>query len=472
MPKKKHGSRAGRCSPKEGSRKSGGGSRSGRDQQGRGLSSSNASSRGSREGHDAVGVPFIAALRQAGLVVRSIVADGNCLFRAAADQLYGDQGLHVKLREAAVSYIRSHPDDFQAFLDTEKTLSRITPRGSAGKAPGGVSWSCKRSRWRTSWPSAPTCNTTARLGWRGAPTSGAPVNAWGGFPGGAPPADFQAALASLRPRGSSCEPQSCSQAYKGKTTAAAAEPRLRQQLRRHLQQQRRLRSDLSTTSSSSSRRSSTSSSRGSRTGVGVRILRGTCGVDCLERPLSPAHYAASSSFCTQREQKQQQEQSTWQHQEELLPPLPSPLHAALCPPVGRATTDRDRDRDRQARVEMERDRDTDTPRQLSRQTATQQAGRHTEGRLRRSIEVGSGRGVHGQRRVSSKLLRDRAERRRFCGEGLHGEEEEESLGDGWPGAGAAATAGSALFSQGDREGDCSTASLEKQAELTSRLLTV
>ncbi|KAL8447476.1 hypothetical protein Emed_004359 [Eimeria media] len=144
MPKKKQSSRAGRGSPNDSSKEGGGGavkggSRSSRGQQkeGRGLSSWKASIRSSKGGQDGVGAPFIAALRAAGLVVRSIVADGNCLFRAAADQLYGDQGMHMKLREAAVSYIRSHPDDFQAFLDTEEEsfdeyVKRLSREGTWG----------------------------------------------------------------------------------------------------------------------------------------------------------------------------------------------------------------------------------------------------------------------------------------------------------------------------------------------------
>ena len=41
---------------------------------------------------------------------------GNCLFHALSDQLYGDQSQHAQLRTDTVQYMREHPDEFKNFI--------------------------------------------------------------------------------------------------------------------------------------------------------------------------------------------------------------------------------------------------------------------------------------------------------------------------------------------------------------------
>lgn len=60
------------------------------------------------------------ALGEAGLEVREIVADGNCLFRAAADQLLGSQGKHRTVRAAAVEEMRRRRSSFECFFDKDE----------------------------------------------------------------------------------------------------------------------------------------------------------------------------------------------------------------------------------------------------------------------------------------------------------------------------------------------------------------
>ncbi|KAI8502121.1 OTU domain-containing protein 1 [Branchiostoma belcheri] len=48
-----------------------------------------------------------------------IAGDGNCLYRAVAHALYGNQGLHTDLRRRTVQYMRDHRDDFAPFLDCD-----------------------------------------------------------------------------------------------------------------------------------------------------------------------------------------------------------------------------------------------------------------------------------------------------------------------------------------------------------------
>ncbi|CDJ40290.1 OTU-like cysteine protease domain-containing protein, putative [Eimeria tenella] len=100
-------------------------------------------SRGSRGNRKPRGPPvasdmsFSAALKAAGLSLRHIVPDGNCLFRAAADQLYGQQAQHRAVRAAAVSYMSSHESSFSGFIDTEEEpfnryLKRMATDGTWG----------------------------------------------------------------------------------------------------------------------------------------------------------------------------------------------------------------------------------------------------------------------------------------------------------------------------------------------------
>jgi len=57
-------------------------------------------------------------LEKIGLALKEINGDGNCLFRALADQLYGDSGdrYHMDLRSNTVDFIRRNREDFEPFF--------------------------------------------------------------------------------------------------------------------------------------------------------------------------------------------------------------------------------------------------------------------------------------------------------------------------------------------------------------------
>ena len=59
---------------------------------------------------------FLAALAARGATVVSMGGDGNCLFRAVADQVYGSQALHAVTRGAAADYMRSESTFFRNFV--------------------------------------------------------------------------------------------------------------------------------------------------------------------------------------------------------------------------------------------------------------------------------------------------------------------------------------------------------------------
>lgn len=55
-----------------------------------------------------------------GLYAANTMGDGNCLFRALSDQLYGYPHQHSALREQVCDYLASKPEKFAAFIDVEK----------------------------------------------------------------------------------------------------------------------------------------------------------------------------------------------------------------------------------------------------------------------------------------------------------------------------------------------------------------
>ena len=45
-----------------------------------------------------------------------VKGDGNCLFRALSDQLYYDEGRHLKVREEVCDYLGKHKDELHEFF--------------------------------------------------------------------------------------------------------------------------------------------------------------------------------------------------------------------------------------------------------------------------------------------------------------------------------------------------------------------
>jgi hypothetical protein len=55
-----------------------------------------------------------------GLYAANTMGDGNCLFRALSDQLYGYPHQHSILREQVCDYLATKADKYAAFIDVEK----------------------------------------------------------------------------------------------------------------------------------------------------------------------------------------------------------------------------------------------------------------------------------------------------------------------------------------------------------------
>ncbi|KAI0370999.1 cysteine proteinase [Pilatotrama ljubarskyi] len=63
-----------------------------------------------------------AQLRQLGLYAAHTIGDGNCLFRALSDQLYGTPSHHLKLRQDICDWIESHKERYAPFVEDERGL--------------------------------------------------------------------------------------------------------------------------------------------------------------------------------------------------------------------------------------------------------------------------------------------------------------------------------------------------------------
>ncbi|KAJ9478813.1 OTU-like cysteine protease [Pseudozyma hubeiensis] len=58
-----------------------------------------------------------AQLKRMGLYAANTTGDGNCLFRALSDQLYGHSARHAHLRQETCDHLAARPDKFAGFVD-------------------------------------------------------------------------------------------------------------------------------------------------------------------------------------------------------------------------------------------------------------------------------------------------------------------------------------------------------------------
>ena len=71
---------------------------------------------------------FEAQLAALGLKIVPVAADGNCFFRAIADQLEGDEEQHAKYREMVVQYIIDHRENFEPFVEDDENFDEYCSR--------------------------------------------------------------------------------------------------------------------------------------------------------------------------------------------------------------------------------------------------------------------------------------------------------------------------------------------------------
>ena len=56
------------------------------------------------------------------LKVKEMEGDGNCLFRAVADQLEGDESMHAIYRQKTVEYILENKEMYTFFIEDDETI--------------------------------------------------------------------------------------------------------------------------------------------------------------------------------------------------------------------------------------------------------------------------------------------------------------------------------------------------------------
>ncbi|GAA5907675.1 hypothetical protein JCM6882_008945 [Rhodosporidiobolus microsporus] len=77
-----------------------------------------------------------AQLREAGLYAANILGDGNCLFRALSDQLYGSPSMHLALRHEICDYLSSNPDKYRFFIDEDSVKGGFDGHVREMRQPG------------------------------------------------------------------------------------------------------------------------------------------------------------------------------------------------------------------------------------------------------------------------------------------------------------------------------------------------
>ncbi|ULT97633.1 hypothetical protein L3Y34_005454 [Caenorhabditis briggsae] len=72
-----------------------------------------------REEHqrdDALEADFADRLARRGLIIKEMEGDGACMFRAIAEQIYGDQEMHGQIRQLCMDYMLRNRDHFREFI--------------------------------------------------------------------------------------------------------------------------------------------------------------------------------------------------------------------------------------------------------------------------------------------------------------------------------------------------------------------
>ncbi|EGT50570.1 hypothetical protein CAEBREN_18784 [Caenorhabditis brenneri] len=65
---------------------------------------------------DAREADFAQRMERRGFVIKEMEGDGACMFRAIAEQIYGDQEMHGQIRELCMNYMTTNKDHFEGFI--------------------------------------------------------------------------------------------------------------------------------------------------------------------------------------------------------------------------------------------------------------------------------------------------------------------------------------------------------------------
>jgi len=65
---------------------------------------------------------FHLMLIESKLRCKTMASDGNCLFRAIGDQVYGDSNKYQSLRDSVVTYMKQHEEYFTSFIEDDESF--------------------------------------------------------------------------------------------------------------------------------------------------------------------------------------------------------------------------------------------------------------------------------------------------------------------------------------------------------------
>ena len=69
-------------------------------------------------------------IRELGLRVKEVAADGNCFFRAMCDQRWGNEHDHLALRRHTIQYMQANRDNFEPFIEDDEKWDAYIERMS------------------------------------------------------------------------------------------------------------------------------------------------------------------------------------------------------------------------------------------------------------------------------------------------------------------------------------------------------
>ncbi|KAL2914756.1 hypothetical protein HK105_205687 [Polyrhizophydium stewartii] len=90
------------------------------------------------DGKDDGTVELERQLAALGLCIKDMNGDGNCLFRALSDQLFGGPDRHGECRQAACDHMQAHPDLYAPFVDDGSLDSHIKRMRKPGVFGGNM----------------------------------------------------------------------------------------------------------------------------------------------------------------------------------------------------------------------------------------------------------------------------------------------------------------------------------------------
>ena len=80
---------------------------------------------------------FTVQAKSMGLKIVEMGGDGNCLFRALSDQLYGHQNEHKDLRAKAIKHIKANKEIFQFYIEDDQPFDEYVGEMSRDGFWGG-----------------------------------------------------------------------------------------------------------------------------------------------------------------------------------------------------------------------------------------------------------------------------------------------------------------------------------------------